>query len=252
MPSGRKRYYRKRYKRYKKKRSYKRKMNRKYSFRGARRLRGITHWKTGPPSTMPIKLVYCQNYRLTDLVGNANNLFFRLNDIFDPVQGATVGEHQPYGFDQFFAASGTGLFQTFRVKSTKISVKAINQTSDVNDGQVFICGGTTYNTAAAPFSGGSTEDAYEEAPEFQCRFLGLPSASNNTAYLKNYYKIKKLFRFGYTDDLNTGDWTTSPPTPCYYMFRVVPVTVGAAYDVYIMVRMTFYAIAKRNVNFAQS
>lgn len=242
MPSGRKRYFRKRYKRYKKKRSYRRKMAGKMSFRGARKMRGHTKWKTGPPAVMPVKLVYCQTDNLEDAGGFPLSIFFSLNSLFDPVLSGLGAAHQPFGLDQLVGIEGLDLFQRYSVKAAKVRVRLTNQET-AGDRQIFVAMGCVNQNTTSPYS---TQSSFEEAPQYTTRVAGLANGPGNTVILKNYYKMKNHVVTGYDEANNTGTNLANPATLVNLHLWIAPATAVTAWSAHVQTKITFYAILRRN------
>ncbi len=110
---------------------YKRKYTKKTYKRKAKSSSSYTATAVGPP-TLIRKLRYCERITIdAGAAGQSTNHFFCANSIFDPNQSG-IG-HQPMGFDQYIL-----MYDHFKVLSSKIQVKALNNISATNGNQTIL------------------------------------------------------------------------------------------------------------------
>ncbi len=84
------------------------------------------------PKTLIRRLRYCTRITLNPGAGGAaQNHFFRANGMFDPDQSGTG--HQPLGFDQYML-----LYDHYKVISSSIQVKALNNVSESSTNQTIM------------------------------------------------------------------------------------------------------------------
>lgn len=218
--------YRKKYNK-KYPRNYRKKYGRKHKYqKGTKAV--IIRGPSALPDRIRVKLVYCD---ILNQAGAASAIFQYVgNDLFDPQLSA--GGHQPYMFDQWAA-----MYARYRVYGSSLRAEIINE-SGTAAAQVIIY------PASVP---ATTADKIIEAAEMPRAGMThiIPVASRYPIHLKRYVSTRAIagLKKGVvsTDDSYSAAVTTGPSNKWYWNIVSESIDSTTNLDLWITVKLVFYA-----------
>lgn len=190
---------------------------------------------SGLPNSVTMKMVYAETLNFS-ASSSASNVFYRLNDLYDPYQG--VGGHQPYYFDQM-----TPLYNHFIVTGCKVEVKASSITVPALVGMK-----AQPDTGALGLAQQGIERPY-------CR-TGTAVPGGRALYMKQYFDISKLFGVSrqaiLSDDLYRGSGIATPTNVYYLNIFHQPIDGASTNYCPMEIKLTYYVKWTNRVRQTQS
>lgn len=212
---------------------------RRYRRRALRKKNTVSLIRTFPSSGLPnsvrMKMVYADTLNYTTSV-TPYNVFYRLNDLYDPFQGA--GGHQPYYFDQM-----TPLYNHFIVTGCHVEIKASTSTVAAVVGMK-----AQPDTTSVTSLGAGIERPYSRS--------GTVVPGGRALYLSKYFDIAKLFGVNrqaiLSDDLYRGTASATPTNVYFLNIYHQPVDGATSNYCPMQVKLTYYVKWTNRIRVAQS
>lgn len=218
-------------------------VNKGYKRGGSARIFGNIFSDRTFPSTMYMQHKYCgvHTFQVENITGSIGAVHqYRLNSLYDP--DATIGGHQPQGFDQMAA-----IYMKYNVYKTHVKIRILNATDSTN----CLC------VQVKPMGGSYTMAS--TTPDVACETANIividgqkenPSTWEQTFYIG---QIEGVPNSGVTGDISYSAAINGNPAlvptlnlACGNWNAVVNTSIRVA------VELTYYARWFNNISFAQS
>lgn len=207
------------------------------------------------PGRCPVPDVYNCQFTFSaqgNMQANGSNNYsaqyiFAANSLYDPqVTGAGL---QPYYYDQLIAPAGgtTGIYKTYKVKSSSIDVEVSCSSNNTVPTYVWLLPISSDNASL-----GTVPPDLDEYPRSKRITLTASGGSVTTSRLNNYLPIYVHENIT-ANDWNVNDYdyqgkyTSSPQNTCYWYIVAQPAANATTVHVYFRVKMTYYCeLSERN------